>query len=62
MEERINKHVNSLLERYPVLCICKEEIIQAVKYYKPKEEYTYYEPAICTDLLRQILNGEYHDR
>ena len=29
MEERINKHVNSLLERYPVLCICKEEIIQA---------------------------------
>ena len=42
----------------------KKEIVNTIKYYDigNKTKYNYIEPAICSELYRAILNGEYHDR
>lgn len=42
----------------------KKDIVSKVKYYdeQSKTPYKYIEPAICAELFRAILNGEYHDK
>lgn len=39
----------------------KKAIVAAVKQYVAVENYTYAEPGICVEIIRQALNGEYHD-
>lgn len=42
----------------------KKEIIQAIMYYnkETKTPYKYIEAAICSEVFRAVLNGEYHDK
>lgn len=58
------RYDDAKLDLYGISCWIyknREAIVSAVKQYVKEENYIYTEPAICVEIVRQALNGEYHD-